>query len=101
MPVPDTVATCGDPAALSTMLTEPVRPPVAVGVKVMLMRQEFPGAMLVPQVEGGTVDDTAKSPVGVMEDTDRVPVPLFVNVKANATEVVDSVCWPKSCDVGV
>src|SRR5262249_29531247 len=72
------------------------------GVKVILMRQELPGAMLPPQVPPeGTVESTAKSPVGVMLETVSVPVPELVSVKANGTEVVLKVCWPKSWLAGV
>jgi len=37
IPVPLSVTTCGLPTALSVMMTAPVRPPMAVGVKVTLI----------------------------------------------------------------
>ncbi len=50
VPVPVRLMVCGLPAALSVMLTEAVRVPVAVGVKVTLMVQLAPAATEVPQV---------------------------------------------------
>ena len=43
-PVPLSATVCGVPGALSAMLTEAVRDPAAVGVKVAEMVQLFPGA---------------------------------------------------------
>jgi len=101
MPVPLSVATCGEPAALSVMLMEPVLPPVAVGVKVMLMEQVAKDAIEPPQIPpDGTVDATAKSPEGVMEEIVKVPEPVLVRMMLLAAEVVESVCCPKSKDVG-
>jgi hypothetical protein len=44
------VTECGDPAALSVIVTAAVRPPAAVGVKVAEMLQLPPAATLDPQV---------------------------------------------------
>jgi len=49
-PVPVRLTVCGLPAALSEMLTDAVRVPVAVGVNVTLIVQLPPAATELPQV---------------------------------------------------
>ena len=49
-PVPDKLAVCGLPVALSVSVIVPVRVPAAVGVNVTLMEQLAPAASEVPQV---------------------------------------------------
>jgi len=60
-PVPVSATLCGLPAALSVMLTLPVRFPVAVGLKVMLIAQFAPPASVVGLT--GHVLVCAKSPL--------------------------------------
>ncbi len=48
IPVPVKLATCGLPLALSAMLSEAVRVPVAAGVKVTLIVQLLLGAVTLP-----------------------------------------------------
>jgi hypothetical protein len=87
--VPDSVTVCGEPAALSVTEMDPLRVPVTVGVKVMLMVQDALGAREPPQVPPeGTVLATAKSPDGVMDEMLSVPVPVFCRVAGTATLVV-------------
>jgi hypothetical protein len=50
VPVPESETVCGDPLALSAMLTLAVSDPVAVGEKVTVMAQNPPAATLLPQV---------------------------------------------------
>ena len=50
LPVPLTPKACGLVLALSVMLTEAERAPVAVGLKVTLMVQVLPAATGLPQV---------------------------------------------------
>src|SRR5208337_4077367 len=50
VPVPERLTVCGLPLALSVMLTEAVRLPLAVGVKVTLMVQLLPAATELPHV---------------------------------------------------
>ena len=50
VPVPVKPTDCGLPEALSVMLTEALRVPVAVGLNVTLIEQLAPAATLVPQV---------------------------------------------------
>ena len=49
-PVPERLTVWGLPLALSVMLTEAVRLPLAVGVKVTLIVQLAPAATELPQV---------------------------------------------------
>ena len=49
-PVPLSVTVCGEPVALSVIVSVPVRLPAAVGVKVMEMVQPAFAATLVPQL---------------------------------------------------
>src|SRR5208282_1680745 len=50
VPVPERLTAWGLPLALSVMLTEAVRLPLAVGVKVTLIVQLAPAATELPQV---------------------------------------------------
>jgi hypothetical protein len=50
VPVPERLTVCGLPAALSEMLTEAVRLPLAEGVNVTLIVQLAPAATLDPQL---------------------------------------------------
>jgi hypothetical protein len=50
VPVPERLTVCGLPAALSEMLTDAVRVPVAVGLNVTLIVQLPPAATELPQV---------------------------------------------------
>ena len=50
VPVPERLTVCGLPLALSVMLTEAVRLPLAEGVKVTLMVQWALAATELPQV---------------------------------------------------
>ena len=49
-PVPLSVTTCGELAALSTTLTVPMHVPAAVGVKLTKIVQLAPAASVIPQV---------------------------------------------------
>jgi len=49
VPVPLSIAVCGEPVALSTTESIAVKVVVELGVKVMLMLQELPVASDVPQ----------------------------------------------------
>ena len=81
-PVPNRRMTCGLPAALSTILTEPVRAPVAVGVKVTLMVQV---SLAETEVQSFVC---AKSPVAETLVTVSVESPLSVSVTVFAALVV-------------
>ena len=50
VPAPERLTVCGLPLALSVMLTEAVRLPLAAGVKVTLMVQLLPAATELPHV---------------------------------------------------
>lgn len=84
MPVPLKAAVWELPLReLSLMFREPVRLPVALGWKVMLMVQFAPAARLLPQLFVW-----AKSPVTVMLLMASAAVPLLVRVAICATLVV-------------
>jgi hypothetical protein len=76
--VPERVTDWGDPDALSGMLSDALRLPVAVGVNVTEMMQFPPDARLVPQLL-----DCPKSPafvpVTVMLPIIMDPDPVFVS----------------------
>ena len=93
VPVSDTV--CGLPLALSATESEPVRVPVAVGLKVTLIVQLAPAATLVPQV---LVSE--KSPVVEMLVMLRVAVPVLVSVTVSAALLVPSTVTGKVRLVG-
>ncbi len=99
MPVPLSEATCGDPEALSVTVTAPVRPPVAVGVKVTFSEQVASEAREPPQFVTGTVT-TAKSPLATTDVIVSVPEPVFVRMMLRVVEVVESVWSPKAREVG-
>jgi hypothetical protein len=70
---------CGDPEALSVMVTAAVRAPVAVGVKCPWMVQLAPIARLDPQLFANT-NEEAFVPVTAMLVMASVELPVFVNV---------------------
>lgn len=76
-PVPFSVIVCGDPAALSMMVTAAVNGPFVVGAKWPWMVQTTPTARLVPQLLAKTNDDAAV-PVTAMLLIDNVAVPVLV-----------------------
>jgi hypothetical protein len=75
MPLPDSEIVVGLFTALLVTVTEPVRAPAAVGVKVTLIVQLAPTARVVPQLFV-----CAKSPLAVMELIVAELVPLFDSV---------------------
>ena len=101
-PVPERLTVCGLPAALSEMLTEAVRVPVAPGVKVTLIVHVPLAAGTVPVPERLTVWGLPLA-LSVML-TEAVRLPLAVGVKvtpivqldAPATELPQVLVWAKS-----
>lgn len=78
-PVPDSATECGEPAALSTMLSDADSAPSALGVKTTLIVQ-----LALAAREAGQLLDCAKSaelvPVSLMLVIDRAALPVFVRV---------------------
>lgn len=72
VPVPVSVIVCTSGTALSVIVTEPLRDPFAVGVKVTVITQEAAGARAVPHVLVW-----AKSPTGTMLAIFSTAVPVF------------------------
>ncbi len=75
VPVPLNETLCGLPAASSVIVTEPMRVPVAVGVKLTLMVQLAPAAIDVPQLLL-----CEKSPPTTMEEMFSVALPVLLSV---------------------
>lgn len=90
VPVPVSETLCGDPGALSVMLTLAARFPVAVGVNVTLIVHFAPTARL--EALAGQLLVWAKSPpfvpVRAMLEMVNGAVPLFVSVTLCAALVV-------------
>jgi hypothetical protein len=78
-PVPDSAMLCGEPLALSVMVTAAVSAPVAAGVKWPWMVQFAPAATLVPQLFANT-NEEASAPVTAMLVMVKGPVPVLVSV---------------------
>lgn len=78
VPVPPSDALCGEPVALSEMLTIPTRDPVVEGVKVKTMVQVAAGATFAPLLQV-LAPETAKS---------EAPTPLIVALLENVSVVV-------------
>jgi hypothetical protein len=76
-PVPVSVIDCGLPGALSVITMEPLRAPLAVGVKVMLSVHVAFNATLVPQLSV-----SEKSPECAMPEIASAAAPLSVSVTA-------------------
>jgi len=82
-PVPDKVTACGDPVALSVIVSVPLRVPVAVGVKVTEIVQFLPPATLAPQVLV-----SAKSPEATIDVTVNAACPELASETVSAVLVV-------------
>src|SRR5664279_1611354 len=78
-PVPERVTVCGDPAALSVMVTDALRLPAALGVNITEMLQFPPAATLAPQVLV-CAKSPALVPVTTMLAIDRAAVPVLLSV---------------------
>jgi hypothetical protein len=76
LPVPVRLTVCVVGLALSVIVIEPLRKPVALGVKVTLRVQLAPAAKLEPQVLVW-----AKSPLTAMLVIVRVALPVFLRVR--------------------
>ena len=83
MPVKLTM--CGLPAALSVMMMDPVRLPVAVGVKLTLMTHAPPATTLALQVFV-----CAKSPVATMLVKDKSESPVLLSITGLMADVEPS-----------
>lgn len=94
VPVPVRLTVCGLPLALSVMVIEPVRVPVAVGVNVTLIVQ----GVLAARELGHELE--AKSPLITMLEMESVAVPVFVSVTVCDALVVFSNWLPKIRPVG-
>ena len=73
-PVPVSVIACGEPAALSVMVTEAARLPTASGSKVTEILQNAPAATLEPQVLVWPKSPELVPVTAMLIDKDAVPV---------------------------
>jgi len=87
-PLPDSAAETAPPCELLETVREPVRTPVADGVKLTLMVQFVAAASVVPQLFV-----CAKSPVIVIAESVNGAVPVFDSVALCAGLVVP-ITWP-------
>jgi hypothetical protein len=87
LPVPVKLTVCGLPKALSVMLTEAVRLPVAVGAKVTLILQLPPAGTELPQLLD-SLKSPAFVPVTAMPVMVKAAVPVLLRVTACAALVV-------------
>ena len=105
IPLPESATVCGLPEASSAMLTDALRAPVAVGVKVTLNWQLDPAAIFPPPAEQGNAPEprTAKSPrfmpVTLMLDTFNVSEPVLEIVTFWLALEVPTRWLPKVSDV--
>lgn len=99
MPVPVKGTCCGLFAALSVIVTSPVRVPVWVGVKVTLILQFLPAASVGPQ--GFELVVKAKSPLAAMLPMFRVAVPVLASVMALPALVMPTVVLGNVREAGV
>ena len=90
---------CGLPAALSLTLSDAVRVPLAVGLKVTLMLQVVPAANELPQV-WVCQKSPALAPVMVIPLIVKLVVPTLVSVTVFAGLVVPMTTVPKFKLVG-
>lgn len=88
--VPVKATLCGEPLALSVIVSAPVLVPATVGVKVTEIVQFAPAA----NAEGQALV-SAKSPVAAMEILASAAVPEFVSVTVCTELVVLIGCEPK------
>lgn len=86
VPLPLSVTLCGLPGAVSVMVTDPERNPVAVGLNVTFTVQLAPGFKAVQLLV------CAKSPEAAMLLTVSAALPLLLMLKLLATLVVFNCC---------
>ena len=100
--VPLRLTLCGLPVALSEMLTDALREPVAVGANVTLIEQVPPAATVAPaQVSAVFEKSLAFVPPIVTVEMVRLALPLLVRVTLCAVLVEPTLSEPKeSPEVG-
>jgi len=99
LPVPVNGTCCGLLAALSVIVTSPVRVPFCVGVKVTFIVQVFPAAKVAPQGFVGVTK--AKSPLMPMLLMFSVALPVFFIVMSFPRLVVPTFLAANVSEVGV
>jgi hypothetical protein len=84
MPVPDNVAVCGEPAALSATSSTAERLPAAAGLKMTAKLQLAPAARVAPQVVLDTEKSAGFVPVNVTPEDVIGALPVFDSVNVCA-----------------
>ncbi len=80
VPVPESAAECGLPAALSLMVSVAVRAPAAAGLKVTFSVALLPAATVIGKALGLKLKSLALLPEIEMFETTRLAPPVFVTV---------------------
>ncbi len=98
VPVPVSVTFCGDPVALSVMVSVPVSAPAAVGLKATYTEQEAFAASVAAQPFRST-NDVALVPPSAIELSVTLAVPVLVSVTVCRSLVVPTAVLGKASDV--
>jgi hypothetical protein len=99
VPVPERLTVCGLPRALSVILTEALRLPLAEGVNVTLIVQEEPAATHLPHVLV-SAKLVRLVPLTTMLDIINVALPVLRRLTVRALLVLPTVWLPKARLVG-
>ena len=99
VPLPERLTVCGLPLALSVMLSEAVRLPLAEGVNVTLIVQLVPAATLAPQLLV-CAKSLALVPASARLVMLKVALPVLLRVTVCAVLVVLTAWLPKARLVG-
>jgi hypothetical protein len=89
VPVPVNEIVCGEPLALSVILTLEVFAPVRIGENTTEIEQLAPAVNVAPQVFDN-LKSCAWLPVSTIEVNERLAVPPFVTVTDFAAELVST-----------
>jgi len=98
-PVPERVAVCGLPVALSVRVTEAAKDPLAAGMNVTLTVQLAPAATLPPQLLL-CAKSPGFAPVSLMLLMLKAALPVLLSVEVWAELVVPTAWLPKARVVG-
>jgi hypothetical protein len=98
-PTPERPTVCGLPAALSAMVTEAARLPLAVGVNITLIVQPPPAPTELPHVFV-CAKSPAFAPVIAMLDRLKAALPVLLRVTVWGALVEPTAWFPKARLVG-
>jgi len=101
MPVPDRVTVCGLPLALSAIVSEAVRLPVAVGVKVTFTVMLLPGVTVIGNEPAAKAKSPAFAPVIARLEVVRLAVPVLAMMMGVTALLVFTSWLPKLTATGL